>query len=150
MFEKRKAGVILVADDDTDDWALLKEAFRESDSPPELRFVEDGVELIDYLKGNGRYADQTKFPRPVLILLDLNMPRMDGREALAEIKGDPLLKIHPVVIFTTSSEPHDVGRTYRNGANSYVRKPATFSELRDFTSHLERYWFEVVKLPLAV
>ena len=116
---------ILYADDDEDDRMLVHDALREARLINDLRFVEDGEQLLDYLHHRGRYTDATAAPRPGLILLDLNMPRMDGREALAAIKSDPMLRRIPVVVLTTSKAEEDVLRTYDLGVNSFITKPVT-------------------------
>jgi CheY-like chemotaxis protein len=140
---------ILMADDDEDDRLLATEALAESRLSNELRCVEDGVELMDYLHRRGRYAPPASAPRPGLILLDLNMPRKDGREALREIKSDPLLRSIPVVVLTTSRADEDIARSYDLGANSYIAKPVTFEGLVDVVRALGRYWIEIVELPEA-
>src|SRR5687768_4352347 len=122
---QRKPVTILMADDDADDRLMTKEAFDESRLINDLRFVEDGVELMDYLKRQGKYSDPASSPRPGLILLDLNMPKKDGREALAEIKADPNLKNIRVVILTTSKAEEDIFRSYNLSAASYITKPVT-------------------------
>jgi CheY-like chemotaxis protein len=139
--------VILLADDDADDRLLTKRALEASRVLNELRFVEDGEELMDYLMQRGQYADQEAAPRPGLILLDLNMPRKDGREALAEIKRHPELHRIPVVVMTTSKAEEDVFRSYDLGANSYITKPVTFERLVDLMKTLGTYWIEFVELP---
>lgn len=141
--------VILMADDDEDDRLLTQDALKESRVLNELHCVEDGVELLDYLKRRGKYEDKTKSPRPGLILLDLNMPRKDGREALEEIKADPNLKSIPVVILTTSSEEEDKIKGYNLGAASYIAKPVNFEGLVDLMGTLGRYWVEIVELPTS-
>jgi CheY-like chemotaxis protein len=138
---------ILMADDDEDDRLLATEALAESRLSNELRCVEDGVELMDYLRRRGRYAPPASAPRPGLILLDLNMPRKDGREALREIKGDPALRGIPVVVLTTSRADEDIVRSYDLGANSYIPKPVTFEGLVEVVRALGRYWIEIVELP---
>jgi CheY-like chemotaxis protein len=138
---------ILMADDDADDRQLTKDAFEESRVANDLRFVEDGVELLDYLKRRGRYADPATSPRPGLILLDLNMPKKDGREALEEIKADPTLRTIRVVILTTSKAEADIYRTYNLSAASYITKPVTFEGLVEVIKTLGRYWLEIVELP---
>ena len=138
---------ILMADDDPEDRLLAKEALDEARLANDLHFVENGEELMDYLRQRGAYSDPTESPRPGLILLDLNMPKMDGREALKEIKKDQLLRRIPVVILTTSKAEEDVIRTYDVGASSFVTKPVTFEGLVDVMKGLARYWFEIVKLP---
>lgn len=142
-----KAITILYADDDADDQLLVQEALEESLVKNELRFVCDGEELMDYLKRRGKYADPNSSPRPGLILLDLNMPRKNGREALAEIKGDPLLRTIPVVVLTTSKAEEDIYRSYELGVNSFIAKPVTFGGMVQVMRTLGSYWFEIVALP---
>lgn len=137
---------ILIADDDEDDRFLAEEALQESRLANELQFVEDGEELMEYLQRRGRY-EGSDAPRPGLILLDLNMPRKDGREALREIKSDPELRSIPVVVLTTSKAEEDILRTYDLGVNSFITKPVTFDGLVDIMRLLGRYWFEIVELP---
>jgi len=139
---------ILMADDDPDDRQLTKEAFEESKLANDLRFVEDGVELLDYLNRRGRYADPASSPRPGIILLDLNMPRKDGREALQEIKSDPRLRTIRVIVMTTSKLEEDIVRSYNLSAASYITKPITFEGLVDVIRTLGRYWLEIVELPV--
>lgn len=138
---------ILMADDDADDRALTKEAFEEAKLANELRFVEDGQELLDYLHRRGKYADPASSPMPGLILLDLNMPRKDGREALKEIKSDPRFLAIRIVIMTTSKAETDIVRSYNLSAASYITKPVTFDSLVDVVRTLGKYWFEIVELP---
>ena len=138
---------ILMADDDTDDRLMTKEAFEESRLVNDLRFVEDGVELLDYLKRRGKYSDPASSPRPGLILLDLNMPKKDGREALQEIKADPKLKSIRIVILTTSKAEEDIYRTYNLSAASYITKPVTFAGMAEVIKVLGKYWLEIVELP---
>ncbi|MGA2034838.1 MAG: response regulator [Thermoguttaceae bacterium] len=134
-----------MADDDADDCLLVEEALRESGRPHQLRIVRDGEELLDYLCARGAYADRRNAPLPDLILLDLKMPKKDGREALKEIKSDPLLKCVPIVVLTTSTDGEDIGFSYRMGANSYVTKPVTFRGLVELMDLLIRYWLEWVE-----
>lgn len=136
--------IILMADDDADDRMLTKEALAESRVLNDLRFVEDGEELMDYLKKRGEFVDS---PRPGLILLDLNMPRKDGREALKEIKADPDLRRIPVVVMTTSKAEEDIYRSYDLGASSFITKPVTFDRLVELMRTLGQYWVEFVELP---
>ena len=138
---------ILMADDDADDRLMTKEAFDESRLLNDLRFVEDGVELMDYLHRRGKYADPASSPRPGLILLDLNMPKKDGREALQEIKSDPSLKNIRVVVLTTSKAEEDIFRTYDLSAASYITKPVTFDGMAEVIRTLGKYWLEIVELP---
>ena len=137
---------ILIAEDDPDDQLLTREALAESRIANEVRFVNDGQELLDYLRQVDRYA-QPPAPRPDLILLDLNMPRKDGREALAEIKADHDLRSIPVVILTTSKADEEVQRAYNLGANSFIVKPVSFSDLVNAVQLLTAYWFSIVRLP---
>lgn len=139
--------VILLADDDPDDWILLRSALQETGIPMDLRMVVDGEELMDYLMRRGPYADHSIAPKPHLILLDLNMPRKDGREALAEIKANQLLRRIPIVVFTTSKEGQDILRCYELGASSYVTKPCTFSGMLDMARTIGKYWLQIVELP---
>jgi CheY-like chemotaxis protein len=147
MVSDKKAITILLADDDADDRLLAAEAMRESRVLNELRCVEDGEELLDYLYRRKRYADDVEAPRPGLILLDLNMPRKDGRETLNAIKQDPELRRIPVVVLTTSKSEEDIYRTYDLGASSFITKPVTFEGLVEVMRNLGRYWFEIVELP---
>ncbi len=139
--------VLLMADDDEEDCMLVGEALVASRLRNELHSVADGEELLDYLKHRGKYADPGSSPHPGVILLDLNMPRKDGREALAEIRADPALHNIPVVVLTTSEDDEDVRRAYSLGVNSYITKPVTFEALVDVVGTLGRYWMEIVELP---
>jgi CheY-like chemotaxis protein len=137
-----------MADDDADDRMLAEDAMRESRLGNAFRCVEDGQELMDYLTRTGKYAS-AEAPRPGLILLDLNMPRKDGRQALHEIKSDPELRRIPVVILTTSKTEEDVLRSYDLGANSFISKPVTFDALVEIVRTLGTYWFNIVELPVS-
>jgi CheY-like chemotaxis protein len=139
--------LILLADDDPDDRKLTQDAFAENRLANMLHCVEDGEELMDYLHRRGKYSHLRGEALPGLILLDLNMPRKDGREALKEIKADPELRRIPIVVLTTSKAEEDIVRTYDLGVNSYVTKPVTFKSLVELIKVLGRYWFEVVELP---
>lgn len=147
MKERRQSVTILMADDDQDDCLLIQDAFAENRLSDVLRFVEDGEALMDYLYRRGAFADPELSPRPGLILLDLNMPKMDGREALKIIKSDPELSDIPVVVLTTSRYEVDVACSYSTGANSFITKPDTFDGLLWLVSNLIEYWFKAVKLP---
>ncbi len=138
---------ILIADDDEDDRLLTAEALQVSRLRNDLRFVNDGEELIAYLRREGPYADPARSPRPGLVLLDLNMPRMDGREALQVIKQSPDLRRIPIVVLTTSKAEEDMIRTYDLGCSGYVTKPVTFLSLVELMKALSRYWFEIVEIP---
>ena len=139
---------ILMADDDEEDCLLAREALAESRLLNELRFVHDGEELLEYLRHTGRYA-HCEAPRPGLILLDLNMPRKDGREALREIKADPALCVIPVVVLTTSQADEDIIRSYQLAASSFITKPVNFDGLVELMRRLGQYWFDLVDLPPA-
>jgi CheY-like chemotaxis protein len=146
--ELRQPITILMADDDEDDRELARDALRESRLANDLRFVTDGVDLMDYLHREGAYAGGgVDAPRPGIILLDLNMPKKSGREALAEIKADESLRRIPIVVLTTSSDEQDVLATYDLGANSFITKPVTFAGLVEVMKAWGRYWFEIVELP---
>lgn len=137
---------ILMAEDDADDRLLVKDAFQESHVANSLYFVENGVELLGYLRKQGKYKDG--YDAPDLVLLDLNMPRKDGRETLQEIKADPTLRHIPVVVLTTSKAEEDVLRSYDMGAAGYITKPVTFDALIEITQGLSEYWVQIVRLPL--
>ena len=145
--EEIKPIIILMAEDDLDDQLLTKEALTESLVVNDLYFVQDGVELMEYLQRKGKYADKNTSPFPDLILLDLNLPRMDGREALEKIKSDPSLKSIPIVVLTTSQAEEDIFRSYALGASGFISKPVTFPELVKVMKTLGEYWVAVVKLP---
>lgn len=138
--------VILMADDDDDDYVLTEKALKESKLLNTLIRVRDGEELLDYLLKRGNYVD-TATVRPGVILLDLNMPRKDGREALREIKSNDSLKDIPVVVFTTSKAEEDIYKSYQLGVNSFITKPVTFENLIAVMKALGKYWFEIVELP---
>ena len=137
---------IVIADDDEDDCLLAREALEAVRLNNDIRFVKNGEELLHYLRGEGAYGDPMHAPRPHLILLDLNMPKMDGREALHEIKMDKRLRSIPVVVLTTSAADTDVLRSYDLGANSFITKPVTFQGLVDVMQEMSTYWFQVVEL----
>jgi CheY-like chemotaxis protein len=137
---------ILMADDDEDDRDLARDALEGTRLGERMEFVTDGQDLIDYLRHDGPYA-QAQTPRPSIILLDLNMPRKDGREALAELKADESLRQIPVVVLTTSKDEVDVQNAYDLGASSYITKPATHRQLTEVMQAIARYWSEVVQLP---
>jgi CheY-like chemotaxis protein len=142
---------ILMADDDEEDRDLTGEALERAHLTNQVRFVGDGQELLDYLRHEGRYAPNgEEAPTPGIILLDLNMPKKDGREALAEIKADARLKQIPVVVLTTSRDEEDVIRSYDLGVNSFITKPVTFGSLVDVMGAWSRYWFEIAELPRHV
>jgi CheY-like chemotaxis protein len=138
---------ILYADDDPEDRMLVQDAWRENRLANELHCVADGEELMDYLHRRGRFAALANAPLPGMILLDLNMPKKDGREALQEIKADPRLRSIPTVILTTSKAEEDILRAYDLGVNSFIVKPVSFQSLVDLTLAFSKYWFEIVELP---
>ena len=139
--------VILLAEDDDDDYQLCMDAFQESHVLNDVRRVLNGEELVDYLLRQGKFHDPATSPFPSLVLLDLNMPRKDGREALAEIKSHPHLKRIPVVVLTTSKAEEDILQTYNLGVSSFIRKPVSFEGLCDIVRTINHYWFEIVALP---
>jgi CheY-like chemotaxis protein len=147
MKPEGKMITIVLADDDPDDRKLTQDAFAENRLANQLHCVEDGEELMDYLHRRGKFEKLCNEPLPGLILLDLNMPRKDGREALKEIKADHNLRRIPIVVLTTSKAEEDIVRSYDLGVNSYVTKPVTFKSLVELIKVLGQYWFEVVELP---
>jgi CheY-like chemotaxis protein len=139
---------ILICDDDEDDRLLTQRALDDAHISNNVQFVEDGEQLLDYLYQRGQYSGETgKAPRPGLILLDLNMPKMDGREALKVIKGDKTLQNIPVVVLSTSGRDEDIVRSYQLGVNSFITKPVTFAGFVEAMNVLGRYWLEIVELP---
>lgn len=144
MLREPKPLTVLMADDDEDDRLLAREAFDECGLEIDLHFVVDGEEMLEYLHGRGPFADS---PMPSLILLDLNMPRKDGRETLAAIKENPAFRRIPVLVITTSKAEEDVQKCYDLGVSSFLSKPTTFEALRDLVREVTHYWFETVRLP---
>lgn len=138
---------ILIVEDDPNDQLLTQEAIEECQSFAEIDFVSDGVELLRFLRREGSYATRAGVPLPGIILLDLNMPRMDGREALKILKSDPFLRKIPVIIMTNSKAEKDIAHAYELGVSSYVLKPGGFNELVDVMEGICRYWFHIVALP---
>jgi CheY-like chemotaxis protein len=147
MITQAKSMVILMADDDADDRLLAKDALAECKAQGEFRYVEDGEELMNYLHHRGKYVGEAAAPLPNLILLDLNMPKKDGREALREIKSTPELRKIPVVVLTTSTAHTDIAQVYDLGANSFISKPVAFDALVSVMAALSHYWLEIVDLP---
>jgi CheY-like chemotaxis protein len=147
MNKGSKSIIMMYAEDDPEDRMLLKDAWEESDLSNELHFVEDGEALMDYLFRRGKYAELSGQPLPGLILLDLNMPKKDGREALGEIKSDPNLRRIPIVVLTTSREEEDIIRSYDMGVSGFIIKPVTFESLCEMIKGVSKYWFEIVELP---
>lgn len=150
MEERQPNLIILMADDDLDDCLLAREALAESSIVDVLHFVHDGEELMDYLYHRGKHTDPDQAPRPDLLLLDINMPKKDGIEALREMKADPHLRSIPVVVLTTSISQEDIYRSYDLGANSYITKPVTFKGLVEVMQTLKKYWFNTVDLPMKI
>ena len=140
---------VLVADDDPDDQLLIKDALSEVRPDARIEFVSDGVELLEFMRRQDRFADRIDDPLPRLVLLDLNMPVKDGREALFEIKSDPSFWRTPIIIFSTSTAQADIRRAYQLGANSFISKPSSFDRLVEIVRILDRYWFQTVALPSA-
>jgi CheY-like chemotaxis protein len=147
MDKARKAVTILMADDDPEDQMLVRNAWQRSRLCNDLRFVNDGEQLMDYLHRRGAYADPIDSPRPGVILLDLNMPKKDGYEALQEIKNDPDLRRIPVVVLTSSKTEEDIVHSYNLGVSGFIAKPVTFGGLVEAIEALGRYWIEIVELP---
>ena len=147
MAKPAKPYVILMVDDDAEDCLLVRDALQEIRLEHDLRFVRDGEELFDYLYQRGEYENKRMAPRPDMILLDLKMPKMDGREVLRAMKSNPQFRRIPVVALTTSMSEDDVAFSYDMGVNSYITKPVTFRALVDIMTVLSKYWFEVVELP---
>jgi CheY-like chemotaxis protein len=139
--------LILMADDDEDDILLTEKALKKGKLLNSLHSVRDGEELLDYLLHRGEYTDTSTSPRPGIVLLDLNMPKKDGREALKEIKAHADLQDIPIVVFTTSKAEEDIYRSYKLGVNSFITKPVTFDSLIEVMQTLGKYWFEIVSLP---
>lgn len=144
---KTRAPLILIAEDDPEDRMLTHDALNEGRLLNPIQFVEDGELLMDYLLKRNDFADSERYPQPGLILLDLNMPRKDGREALLEIKNVPGLRHIPIVVLTTSKAEEDIIRTYELGVNSFITKPVTFPAMVEAMQTLRKYWFEIVELP---
>lgn len=148
MKEERKPVTILIADDDDDDALLIEKALKESKLLNKIYRVKDGEELMDFLNRKGEYANEETSPTPTLILLDLNMPKKDGREALKEIKGDSILKHIPITILTTSKADEDIIKSYDLGVNSFITKPVELNKFIEVVKEIGIYWFEVVQLPV--
>lgn len=147
MTVKEDLRPILMVDDDKDDQRLVEKALREKGAANPMFFLSDGEELLDYLKRKGKFSDSKAAGKPCFVLLDLNMPRMDGRKALLFLKADPELKKIPVLVLSTSSAEEDVLRSYNLGANSFIVKPVDFRGLLAMAESLIKYWLEVVELP---
>jgi CheY-like chemotaxis protein len=143
----RQPVTILIADDDPEDRMLARDALSESKLANAVQFVEDGQELLEYLRRQGRFAEPALSPTPGIILVDLNMPRVDGRTAIQAIKADPTLCHIPVIVLTTSSAEEDIFRSYAVGVSSYITKPVSFDALVQVMRGFGQYWFQIVELP---
>ena len=142
-----RPAIILMADDDDDDYLVTRNAFQELPSPNRFFRVDNGEELMDYLFRRGQYSNSKNFPIPDIILLDVNMPKKNGHEALKEIRAHPDLQMIPVVILSVSHDKEVIGRSYRLGANSFIKKPISYDQLMVIVKALSHYWFDIVTLP---
>jgi two-component system, response regulator len=142
-----KSQSILLVEDNQDDYEATSRAFKKANLCNPIVWCKSGREALDYLKQQGAYKDERKDARPGLVLLDLNMPGMDGRKTLEVIKKDEMLKQIPVIILTTSSDERDIQACYQTGANTYVQKPVSFEGLIEAIKRLKAYWFEIALLP---
>jgi len=147
LMNPKKNIKILIADDDRKLQALIKEAFDNNNTICDIFFVDNGEELIDFLRNTGKYSDKNMYPRPGIILLDLNMPKKDGYQALKEIKSDDSLKNIPIVVLAASKSKEDISATYNLGISGYITKPNTFESLAEILKITSSYWFEIVELP---
>jgi len=147
MSDTEKCFTIVMADDDPDDCQLLADVMSESGMSHNLRFLPDGEELTDYLWMRGRYTDEKLAPRPDLVLLDLNMPKLDGREVLRQLKDDGFELRVPIVVLTTSSSKDDISFCYDMGVSAFITKPVTFRAWAELVKVLNEYWFKLIKLP---
>lgn len=147
MIQENALRPILMVDDDQDDRMLTEKALRKNGVSNPVQFLVDGEELMDYMKRKGKFSEPQASPRPCFVLLDLNMPRMDGRKALLFLKADPELKKIPVVVLSTSSAEEDILRSYNLGANSFIVKPVDFDGLVSMAESLKNYWLRIVELP---
>lgn len=145
---RQRLPTIVLAEDDQDDYLLISEAFEASHIHTDIRWVKDGRALCDYLQRRDAYCDPKQSPWPDLILLDLNMPKMNGFEVLREIKRDPALKAIPVVVLTTSGAGADIDKAYQYGASSYIKKPIEMAQVIKTVSVINQYWLEIVSLPM--
>jgi CheY-like chemotaxis protein len=144
---KHKEIVILVAEDDDEDFFLTQKALSKGNRKNSIHRVKNGQELLEYLLPSQGFSDPMENPTPTLILLDLNMPIMDGRTALKKIKNHPNLKTIPIIVLTTSQAEEDIIKTYALGVNSFIRKPVDFSQFVDVMKSIQEYWFQIVELP---
>lgn len=136
--------VLIMVDDDEDDQLIAREAFEEIGLKARLVFLDNGQSLVDYLQGNEPYADREHHPMPSMVMLDINMPRMNGLEVLEYVKADSVFKSLPIVVLTNSGDPETIRRCYEMGASSYIRKPLEYAELKKALDNIRRYWFETV------
>ena len=153
MYSEEPSGrraVILLVEDDPGDQELTRRALQNDVLKNELHIVNDGEEALDYMLRRGEYADPESSPRPDLVLLDLNMPKLGGREVLEELKQHEELAVIPIVVLTTSQQESDIIRSYGLGCSSYIQKPVDMDQFIDVVRKLRNYWFEVVTLPGAV
>ncbi|MBF0612764.1 MAG: response regulator [Magnetococcales bacterium] len=142
-----RPAVVLLAEDNEPDQRTVQRGFSKAKLNIRLFIVEDGEECLDFLRHEGKYADAEAYPRPDLLLLDINMPKMDGRQVLRHIRDDEKLRRLPVVILTTSDQERDVVASYENGANAYITKPVEPGRFMETVRRLEEFWFELVVLP---
>lgn len=147
MSKNKKRITILLAEDSTDEQTVLQQALEASRLRNHLHIVQDGEQLLDYLHHRGQYSDKAIAPRPDLILLDLYLPKIDGKQALQAIKSDPQLRRIPIVVLTYSKSEEDIRISYELGASSYLAKPMTFELLVEAVNTLGDYWFDIVELP---
>jgi len=147
MMIPAKSNIILMAEDDSDDRLLAQDALAEAGPGADVRFVENGMELMDYLHHRNKFSEAGSSPAPGVIILDLNMPKKDGREALQELKANPEFRHIPVLILTTDRADTDIARVYELGANSFISKPTAFKALVAVMRSIREYWFQVVVLP---
>ncbi len=146
--QKQKERIpVLLVEDDEDDVQLTQRAFEKGNILNKLYVVYDGEEALDFLHHTGKYSNPTDAPRPGIIMLDLNMPRMDGRELLKKIKNDEDLRRIPVIILTTSDQKEDILSSYNNGANSFITKPVEFEKFLEVIITLGKYWLSIVEMP---
>ena len=142
-----RVAIVLLVEDDPGDQELTRRALSEDVIKTDLHIVNNGAEAMDYLTHQGKYTDPQASPMPDLILLDLNMPKMDGRQVLQKLSDDPDLKAIPVVVLTTSSQEEEVVRSYKLGCNSFITKPVQLEKFIKIIRELESYWFTLVALP---
>ena len=138
---------VLLVEDNPRDVRLTQRAFAQADVPHDLRVVRDGDEALEYLHREGAYAAPDSSPRPDMILLDLNLPRMGGHELMQRVKQDLRFRQVPIIVLTTSGRSDDVRQAYENGANAYLLKPVEFSRFTEVIGHLASFWLETVELP---